>query len=242
MQSSIYVGLSSQLALERRMETLARNVANMNTTGYRAEEVKFSTFLSKKGADAVNFATEGESFISRTQGGMDKTGNPLDVAVEGDGWFAINTPAGTVYTRDGRFSMSAQGQLMSTAGHPVLDAGGAPMQLDPEGGPPTIARDGMIWQGTQQVGAIGLFSVDPAAKLQRYDNSGIIPDRAATPILDFINNGVRQGYVEGSNVNPIREMTKLIMVTRTFESAANAIDKGEKSVDSAIRTLGEPTS
>jgi flagellar basal-body rod protein FlgF len=242
MQPSIYVGLSSQLALEQRMETLARNVANMNTTGYRAEEIKFSTFLSKKGTDAVNYASEGESFISRTPGGIEKTGNPLDVAVEGDGWFAINTPAGTVYTRDGRFSMSAQGQLISVAGHAVLDAGGAPMQLDPEGGPPVIARDGMIWQGNQQVGAVGLFSVDPAAKLKRYDNSGIIPDRAPTPILDFVNNGIRQGYVEGSNVNPIREMTKLIMVTRTFESAANAIDKGEKSVDNAIRTLGEPTS
>jgi len=239
MQSAIYVGVSSQLVLERRMETLARNVANMNTTGYRAEEVKFSTFLSKQGADRVNFASPGESYISRIQGGLDQTGNPLDVAVEGDGWFAINTPAGTVYTRDGRMKMTAQGELRTLSDHPVLDAGGAPMQLDPEGGAPTIARDGMIWQGNQQVGAIGLFAIDPAAKLQRHENSGVIPDRPATAILDFVNNGVRQGYVEGSNVNPIREMTKLIAVTRAFESAANAIDKGEKAVDGAIRTLAE---
>lgn len=239
MQPSIYVGLSSQLVLEKRMETLARNVANMNTTGFRSEEVKFSTFLSKKGTDGVNFASQGETFISRNHGGVEKTGNPLDVAVEGEGWFGISTPAGTVYTRDGRLKMSAQGELRTVADHAVLDAGGAPMQLDPEGGPPVIARDGMIWQGTQQVGAIGLFAIDPAAKLERHDNSGVIPDRPATPILDFVTNGVRQGYVEGSNVNPIREMTKLIMVTRAFESAANAIDKGEKAVDGAIRTLGE---
>ncbi len=229
MQSSIYVGLSSQLVLEKRMETLARNVANMNTAGFRAEEVKFSTFLSKKGPDAVSFASAGETYISRIQGGLDKTGNPLDVAVEGEGWLAITTPAGTVYTRDGRMKMTPQGELRTLSDHPVLDAGGAPMQLDPEGGPPVIARDGMIWQGTQQVGAIGLFAIDPAAKLQRHDNSGVIPDR----------NGVRQGFVEGSNVNPIREMTKLIAVTRAFESAANAIDKGEKAVDGAIRSLGE---
>ncbi|MFA6031945.1 MAG: flagellar basal-body rod protein FlgF [Myxococcota bacterium] len=238
MQPAIYVGLSSQLVLEKRLETVARNVANMNTAGYRAEEVKFETFLSKKGSDPVNYASTGETFTNRTNGGLDKTGNPLDVAVEGQGFFAIQTPAGTVYTRDGRMKMSPQGELRTLLDHPVLDAGGAPVQLDPEGGPPTIARDGMIWQGNQQVGAIGLFSIDPNAKLQRYENSGVIPDKPATAILDFVTEGVRQGYVEGSNVNPIREMTKLIMVTRAFETAANAIDKGEKAVEGAIQTLG----
>lgn len=238
MQPAIYVGLSAQLVLEKRLETVARNVANMNTAGYRAEEVKFDTFISKKGADPVNYASAGETFTSRASGGFDKTGNPLDVAVEGQGFFAIQTPAGTVYTRDGRMKMSPQGQLTTLLDHPVLDAGGAPLQLDPEAGPPSIARDGMIWQGNQQVGAIGLFSIDPDARLQRYENSGVIPNRPATAILDFVTDGVRQGYVEGSNVNPIREMTKLIMVTRAFDSAANAIDKGEKAVDGAIQALG----
>ncbi|MFN3673689.1 MAG: flagellar basal-body rod protein FlgF [Bosea sp. (in: a-proteobacteria)] len=239
MQPSLYVDLSSQLVLERRLETLARNVANMNTAGFRAEEVKFSTFLSRKGSDSVSFASSGETYISRQPGGLDKTGNPLDLAVEGEGWLALATPAGAVYTRDGRMKLSPQGELLSLADYPVLDAGGAPIQLDPEGGPPVIARDGMIWQGDQQIGAVGLFSIDPAAKLQRHDNSAVIPDRPATPILDFISNGLRQGFVEGSNVNPIREMTKLIAVTRAFESAANAIDKSEKSMETAIRTLGE---
>ena len=239
MQPALYVGLSAQLALERRMETLARNVANMNTAGYRADEVKFSTYLSSKGRDGVNFASAGETFISRLQGGLDKTGNPLDVALEGDGFLAIRTPAGVVYTRDGRMKMTAQGELQTLSNHPVLDVGGAPMLLDPEAGPPVIARDGMIWQGNQQAGALGLFAIAPDAKLSRQDNSGVVPDRPATPILDFVVNGVRQGYVEGSNVNPIREMTKLIMVTRAFESAASAIDKSEKAIDGAIRSLGE---
>jgi flagellar basal-body rod protein FlgF len=213
-------------------------VANMNTAGFRAEEVKFDTYLSKKGTEPVNFASAGQTFTSRLTGGLDKTGNPLDVAVEGQGWLAIQTPAGTSYTRDGRMKMSPQGELRTLLDHPVLDAGGAPLQLDPEAGPPTIARDGMVWQGNQQVGAIGLFAIDPNAKLQRGANSSVIPDRPATPILDFVTDGVRQGYVEQSNVNPIREMTKLIMVTRAFESAANAIDKSEKSVEGAIQTLG----
>lgn len=239
MQPSIYVGLSGQLVLEKRLEAIARNVANMNTAAYRAEEIKFDSFVSRKGPDDVSFASEGQTFINRASGGLDKTGNPFDMAVEGDGWFSIQTPAGKVYTRDGRMKVTPQGELRTLADHPVLDAGGAPLQLDPEGGPPVVARDGMIWQGNQQVGAVGLFSIDPSAKLTRYENSGVIPDRQPTAVLDFVTSGVRQGYVEGSNVNPVREMAKLIMVTRAFESAANAIDKSEKSVEGAIRSLGE---
>lgn len=239
MQPSIYVGLSGQLVLEKRLEGLARNVANMNTAAYRAEEIKFDSYVSRKGPDDVNFASEGQTFINRASGGLDKTGNPFDMAVEGDSWFAIRTPAGTVYTRDGRMKVTPQGELRTLSDHPVLDVGGSPLQLDPEAGPPTIARDGMIWQGNQQVGAVGLFSIAPDAKLTRHENSGVIPDRQATPVLEFVTSGVRQGYVEGSNVNPVREMAKLIMVTRAFESAANAIDKSEKSVEGAIRTLGE---
>ncbi len=239
MQPAIYVGLSAQLALEKRLETIARNVANMNTVGYRADEVKFETFLSKKGPDAVSFASAGDNYISRQAGGLTKTENPFDVAVEGEGFFAMQTPAGTVYTRDGRMKMNAQGQLLSINDYPILDAGGAAMQVDPQGGPVTIARDGMVWQGEENFGAIGLFAIPNDARLTRYDNSGLISDRAATPILDFVKSGVRQGFVEESNVNPMREMTKMIMVTRAFESAANAIDKEENSLQSAIRTLGE---
>lgn len=239
MQPSVYVGLSGQLVLEKRMEAIARNVANMNTTAYRAEEIKFDSFISRKAPDNVTFVSEGQTFINRASGGLDKTGNPFDMAVEGEGWFAIQTPAGRVYTRDGRMKTTPQGELRTLNDHPVLDAGGAPLRLDPEGGPPVIARDGMVWQGNQEIGAIGLFTIDPNAKLTRYENSGVIPDRQPVAILEFVTSGVRQGYTEGSNVNPVREMAKLIMVTRAFESAANAIEKSENAIGGAIRALGE---
>jgi flagellar basal-body rod protein FlgF len=158
--------------------------------------------------------------------------------VQGDAWLAIQTPDGTVYTRDGRMKMLETGELVSLNDHPILDAGGAPLLLDPIGGPPQVARDGMITQGGIEVGAIGLFAIDPQAQLSRYENSGVVPDRAAEPVLDFDANGVVQGFVEGANVNPVLELTKLIMVSRSFESATSAIEQSEKSLEDAIKTLG----
>lgn len=238
MQSGPYVSLSAQLTLERRMESLAINVANMNTVGYRASGVSFHTYVSQAGEQPVAYATSGSDYILRTQGPLERTDNPLDVAVQGEGWFGIQTPAGVVYTRDGRMRMKASGELESLDGHPILDAGSAPIILDPNSGPPTIGADGMISQGAQQIGAIGLFSIDPSAKFTRYENSGVIPDKPATPVLDFDNNGIVQGHVEGSNVNPILEMAKLITISRAFESITGGAENTESSLKDAVKTLG----
>ncbi|MER8647338.1 flagellar hook-basal body complex protein, partial [Mesorhizobium sp. M1121] len=136
MQDSLYVALSSQIALERRLDTIADNVANASTIGFRATGVKFEDVVSGSGPKSVSFASSGKTYLSGAHGAMTQTGNPFDFAVQGDAWFGIDTPAGTVMTRDGRFSMNENGELMSLEGHPVLDAGGAPIQLDPRDGPP----------------------------------------------------------------------------------------------------------
>ena len=238
MQSGLYVALSAQVALEARMDTIASNVANMGTVGYRADAVHFESVLSDAGADPVAFATSGQTYISRATGEMIRTGNQLDVAVQGDGWFSIRTPTGVAYTRDGRMTMKETGELQTLNGYPILDAGNSPMVLDPNGGTPSIARDGMITQGGKQTGAIGLFRIDDKAKLSRFSNSAVIPDRAATPILDFTANGVLQGFVEGANVNPVIEMANLIKVGRTFDSVASLTQDTDSSLQDAIKTLG----
>lgn len=221
------------------MESIARNVANLGTAGYRAEGIKFESLLSDViGEEPVAYAAVDETYISRQAGPLSQSGNPLDVAVQGDAWLAIQTPEGTVYTRDGRMKMLETGELVSLNDHPVLDAGGAPLLLDPIGGPPQIARDGMITQGGVEIGAIGLFAIDPQARLARHENSGVVPDQAAVAVLDFDVNGVAQGFVEGANVNPVLELTKLIMVSRSFESASAAVAESDRSQDEAIKTLG----
>ena len=241
MQSSLYVALSAQVATQKRLETIANNLANSTTAGFRAEETKFEAMLGDESTENVHCSSSGDTYITREAGALTKTDNPLDVAVQGDAWFAVQTPAGTVYTGDGRMQMTPQGGLQSLLGYPILDVGGAPVQVDPDGGTLRIAQDGMITQNNRQLGAIGLFTIDPKATLERYDNSGVIPDTPATPALDFSRVGVVQGFVEGSNVNPVWEMTQLIQVQRNFEAVANSIDQSEDSLRQAIKELG-PTS
>ena len=178
MQSGLYVNLSGQVALERRLATIANNVANAGTVGYRSEELKFDTVLSTVSATPTAYSTAGESFISERSGGLNKTGNPLDVAVQGKGWLAIQTPAGIAYTRDGRMQLQESGELQTLNGYPILDAGNAPILLDPAAGTPKIARDGMITQNGRNFGALGLFTIEPANGFTRYENSGIIPANA----------------------------------------------------------------
>jgi flagellar basal-body rod protein FlgF len=238
MQSGLYVTLSAQIALDQRLTTIATNIANQSTPGYRAEEVDFRTLISRTGDTPVAYVSHGDTHISRIPGVPVKTDNPLDVAVQGDGWLALQTPAGIVYTRDGRMRMQPDGALQSINGYPVLDAGNSPIVLDPEAGPLTIAQDGMITQGGRQIGAIGLFALDDKAGLKRFDNSSVISGKPATPVLDFSTNGVTQGYVEGSNVNPTLEMEKLILLSRTFENVASAIEGSEASLKDAIKVLG----
>jgi flagellar basal-body rod protein FlgF len=238
MQSAPYVSLSAELTLEKRLDSLALNVANMNTIGYRAAGVSFHTYVSRTGDTPVDYATGGKDYITRTEGPLINTGNPLDVAVQGEGWLAIQTPGGIVYTRDGRMQMKSTGELQSLAGHPILDAGGTQIILDPTAGQPVIGGDGMITQNGQQVGAIGLFQIDPSARFTRYENSGVIPDKPATPILDFNTNGIVQGHVEGSNVNPILEMAKLITIERAFESITGGSEKNESTLKDALPILG----
>jgi flagellar basal-body rod protein FlgF len=238
MQNNLYVGVAAQVALQRRLDTIAHNVANATTPGFRAEEVKFETVLSRAGAEPVAYATAGPSFLSRRSGEFIRTDNALDVAVQGNAWLAMQTPAGTVYTRDGRMRMTPNGELQSVNGHAILDAGGAPLLLDPNGGPPRISRDGTIMQGNAQVGALGLFTIDNNANLTRFENSGVIPDRGATAVVDFTATGIQQGFIENANVNAVMEMSRLITVTRAFEMVSASLAASESSLQEAIRALG----
>lgn len=240
MQSALYVGLSAQVALEKRLQTIANNVANVNTSGFRTDVVKFETVLSRAGATPVAFSSPGNNIISREAGNVTETGNPLDVAVVGQGFVAFAGPNGTVYTRDGRLQIAPNGDLQTLTGFPVVDSGGAQITVDPNGGPLSIARNGAITQDGNEVGTLGLFNIPADANLDRYGNSGVIPDRPATAIVDYTRDGFRQSYVEGSGANPMLELTRLISAQRTFEGTNSLVEGTESSLQNAIRTLGEP--
>jgi flagellar basal-body rod protein FlgF len=238
VQTGLYVTLSAQMALEKRLDTIADNIANSNTVGFRATEVKFEDLVSGAGQKSVDFASTGTDFLSNKQGEIVQTGNPLDFASKGNAWFAISTPAGTVMTRDGRFAMLNTGELVTLNGYPVLDPGGAPIQLNPTGGTPQVGEDGTIMQSGQLQGSIGLYDFTPGDDVRRFGNSGVIPATPPQPAVDRSDVGVMQGFVEQSNVNAIKEMTDLIALQRNFDSTASLVRQSESSLDDAIKTLG----
>jgi len=238
MQTGLYVALSSQIALEKRLDTIADNVANANSVGFRATGVKFEELVSGSGSGALAFVSPGDTFIPNAGGAFTETGNPFDFAVQGDAWFAIETPAGTVMTRDGRFTMRDTGELVTLQGYPVLDAGGAPIQLDGQAGAPTAGQDGSLRQNGRLIGALGLYQFQPGETFVRYGNSGIIPAGRPEPVVDRQDIGVAQGFVEQSNVNPIREMMRLIEVQRAFDQVSALMRSGSDALDQSVKTLG----
>jgi flagellar basal-body rod protein FlgF len=237
MQSNIYVALSAQMALQRRLDTLANNVANTNTVGFRGEEMSFEELVTPGGNDPVSFVSKGENHLSTKTGEIAQTGNSLDIAVRGDAWLAIQTPNGVAYTRDGRMQMTSEGMLTTLTGHPFLDAGGVPVQLNPDDPPPTINKAGTIEQAGNNLGAFGLYRMPQGAKLTRAEGASVVSDIPPTAELDFLNNGVVQGYVEKSNVNPILEMTHLITIQRNFEAVSTMLSDTESSLQDSLKTL-----
>lgn len=238
MQTGLYVAVSSQMALEKRMNTLADNVANSSTVGFRATEIKFNQVIGDTRPTKVAFVSEGQEFINTNNGGLTQTKNSLDFAIKGDAWFQIETPAGPALTRDGRFTITDNGDLVTIRGYPVLDPGGAPIQLGNVASPIEVGSDGLIRQNGAQVASFGLYEADFTNGFVRHENSAVIPVTQPEPVIDRFDVGVLQGYVEESNVNAVQEMSQLIMVSRAFENITALMRNSEGTLDEAIKTLG----
>lgn len=238
MTNGTYLGLAAQMSLQRRLDTIANNVANVGTAGFRAEQVRFTVQHSGLSIPALDFAGAGEKYLDRRAGEFVSTGNPLDVAVEGEAWLAISTQQGVAYSRDGRLQMGPSGELMTLTGHSILDSGGAEIRLDPAGGAPSIARDGTISQKGRSIGTLGLFAIDAAARLSAGPNASVMPSIPAQPVVDDPMVGVKQGFMERSNVNPVLEMSRLILDQRMFEAVSSVLSETEQLRSDAIRSLG----
>ena len=170
------------------------------------------------------------------QGPIEMTGNPLDVALEGDGFFMVQGPGGsTMYTRDGAFTLTGDGRLVTSDGRAVLSSGGAPIVLDPQGDTPTIGRNGAITVAGVEAGRIGVASFAAPGALSKvgdnlWDASGQAPGE--------FNGVVLQGALEGSNVRPVVELTRLIEISRAYQSAAKIVSGADELRQRAIQQLG----
>lgn len=238
MSTGSFVALSGQLALDARLSTLAHNIANARTVGFRAGGVNFNPLVSPTESFETAFASTGKNHVSLNSGGMSKTGNPLDIAVQGEGFLAYSGPNGTYYSKDGRLSLTETGQVVNALGHPLLDVGGAAIILDSAAGSISISQDGSIFQGGQRAGQVGLYAINLSRGFTRTEGSGLVPVAEAEPLAEFGKSTVIQGFVEESNVSAVSEMVKLIQVTRAFEAASTYADKALETDMEAIRTLG----
>jgi flagellar basal-body rod protein FlgF len=250
MENTLLIGLSRQTVLERQLDVVANNVANVNTAGFKADHTLFEEYLSpgahadnfKLGDRRLSYVQDRGTFRDFSQGATDQTKNPLDVAIDGGGFLVVQTAGGERYTRDGGLQMNGQGQLVTAAGDPVLGTAG-PIIFQPTDHDINIAADGTVTvqEGTShtdsQRGQLRLVSFPDAQKmLKEGSNLYTAGEGAAQPDL---KSTLHQGFIEKSNVSGVAEMSRMIEVTRAYTQIATMLQQESDLHKSAIEKLSE---
>ncbi|KIN65923.1 Flagellar basal-body rod protein FlgF [Sulfitobacter noctilucae] len=234
MEHAGYTTLSRQSGLAREMQIVANNIANAATTGYRAEGLIFSEYV--KPVDRGASLSMGQGNVHSTsfaQGTLTQTNAPFDLAIEGDGFFLIETPQGERLTRSGAFSPSAEGDLVTYDGFRVLDAGGGPIFVPPSGNI-AVSSDGTLSADGNPLGQIGV--VRPLDPINMVREDGVM-FRADDGFEPAETARVLQGFVENSNVNPITQLARMIEVQRAYELGQSFLETEDERVRTALKSL-----
>jgi len=264
----IYTALSGAMAQSLQMDTIANNIANVNTPGFKRDAQVFNEYLTAnekeqtgmpvpripasiesfydmQGGDK-SFVDAKGTFTDHSQGTLKHTGNPLDIAIDGDGFFEIATPDGVKLTRAGNFTMDGNGKLVTKEGHFVLASGGDGANPDARSislngsEPLTVNDQGDIFNGTQLVARISVVNVADKDGLEKIGNSLYGFKKGHNPeIMARANPSVKAGFVEGSNVNVVQEMTDMIKTQRIFESTQKAISAYDSMNDKLVNIVGK---
>jgi len=235
MDNPGYITLTRQSGLMREMQVIAHNIANGSTTGFRREGVLFSEFVRNlDGVEApLSMAAGNARQTFLTQGGLSFTGGSLDLAIEGEGFFRIETDQGERVTRAGHFAIDADGQIVTPDGFRLLDDGGAPVQVPP-GTTLSVARDGTLSADGEPVAQLGIVRAETPADLRR--ETGTLHEITG-PALPAEGAVVHQGFLEDSNVSPITEMARMIAVQRAYEAGQKFLDREDERIRAVIQTL-----
>lgn len=246
MENALIVGLSRQMTLRRELETVANNVANVNTSGFKADRLIFQEYMRNparidaqtNAADRpVRFVIDPRTVTNHETGTLDRTGAELDVALQGPGFFAVQTARGERYTRAGSFLLNAQGELVTPTGERVLTEGG-PISFTPADGRITIAADGSIstQQGLRGKLRVSTFA-DPTRLSKEGDNLFAAPEGVrAEPAPQ---TRVQQGAIERSNVAPVLEVARLVEITRNYQSISQVLDRTQDLRRTALERLAQ---
>jgi flagellar basal-body rod protein FlgF len=235
-----YVSLTRQAGLNKEMQTVANNIANISTTGYQREGVVFAEMvqaLPVEGGSVAMTDARGR-FTDLIQGTLVPTGGTLDFAIEGEGYFSVMTPNGERLTRAGAFTRDANGQVVNMDGHQLLDEGGGPILIPFEMTNISLSSDGTLSGDGQPVAQLGLkLPTDPTTVFRE---AGVLfrADGEVVPVEPGQSNIV-QGFVEQSNVNAVSEMTHLIEVQRAYESGQKLLEQEDERIKQVVQVLGE---
>lgn len=252
MENTLLIGLSRQVSLERQLNVIANNVANVTTSGFKSEKPVFEEFLMP-GASAGEFRGRDQSFSyvqdratwhDFAQGQVEQTKNPLDVTLEGRAFLVVQAPGGERYTRNGALNINAQGQLVTSEGHPVIGESG-PINFQPGDQDIHIAKDGSVTvregnnaQADSTRGKLRIVEFDQPQRLLKQGSSLFSAPAgvAATPAREA---GLRQGFIEKSNVNAVAEMSRMIEVMRSYTSVATMLQQQGDMRRTAIERLAD---
>ncbi|HEY1503441.1 MAG TPA: flagellar basal-body rod protein FlgF [Stellaceae bacterium] len=237
MDTSTYIALSGQNAREHQMEVLANNIANLSTPGFKAEKMMFQEYLkhSTNGADPASYVVSQGNARDMTQGALTHTSNPLDVGLNGPGFMTVATPSGNQYTRNGHFQLDNQGELVTSAGFVVQGEGG-PIVVPSGAGSITIGKDGTVATDKQTIGKISVVNFDNPQTLAETQGGLFTTTQTPQPVT---TTGVEQGTIEEANIQPVVEMTKLMMTTHEMTNAKNFADGEHTRIKNAIDRLGK---
>ncbi len=235
MTVSNYVTLTRQSGLLAEMQTIANNIANANTSGFRSENIVFSENIRQTEAGSISMAAARAHSTSFEQGSFSQTNGPFDFAIEGDGFFLVETPEGQKLTRNGVFSTNEAGDLVTMDGYPVLDTGGAPVFFPLGSSDFAVANDGTISAEGQPIGQIGLYLPEDPQTLIR--GEGLL--FSAPSYVSDSDSVIFQGFVEESNVNPIMEIARMVEVQRAYELGQSFLDQENDRQSRSIETLGK---
>jgi flagellar basal-body rod protein FlgF len=240
MDNTLLITLSAQNALRRQMDVAANNMANVTTAGFKSETVLFEPVSRRPAAirekpKTVEFVRDYTIARDFRPGALQRSDNPLDFALTGDGFFTVQTPQGPAYTRDGRFQLDPNGRLVTRDGRPVLDGAGQPVVLDLTQGEPLVGKDGTITQNGQTVAQMGLAAFQRPGALDKVGDNlwrATIEQPGQATTAEVV-----QGMTEGSNVVAVSELTRIMEISRAFESASRLQRQAEELRSRSIERL-----
>lgn len=237
MENIAYVGLSQQMALQRQMEITANNLANMGTSGFKSESVLFQEYLNKTsdGSDKLSQVLDAGSFRDLSQGTLSNTSNTLDFAIQGDGYFAVQTPQGVKYTRDGGFSLNNAREIVTKAGFKVLNDAGSPLTVPADASKISLGKGGVLTSEKGDIGKIKLVTFNNPHSVVPIGNN--LLDAIQAQEQPVKNPNIVQGMLETSNVQPVTEMNRMIEILRLFQATQNMLMTDHDRQRSMIQKL-----